>query len=80
MSEIRYTTNGSTPTATTGNVYTLSFTVSSTTTVKYRAFDNAGNAEAVQSQLISSTRPHRRARSAATVRHAPAPTTRAPSR
>ena len=53
VSQIRYTTNGTTPTATTGTVYTGAFTVSaSTTTVKYRAFDNAGNAEATNSQLM----------------------------
>jgi peptidoglycan/xylan/chitin deacetylase (PgdA/CDA1 family) len=52
VKEIRYTTDGSNPTATTGTVYTGAFSVSSTTTVKYRAFDNAGNAEAIHSQLI----------------------------
>jgi hypothetical protein len=52
LKEIRYTTDGSTPTATTGTVYGGPFSVASTTTVKYRAFDNAGNAEAVNSQLI----------------------------
>jgi peptidoglycan/xylan/chitin deacetylase (PgdA/CDA1 family) len=52
LKEIRYTTDGSTPTATTGSVYGGPFSVASTTTVKYRAFDNAGNAEAVNSQLI----------------------------
>ena len=52
VSQIRYTTNGTNPTATTGIVYSGAFTVSTTTTVKFRAFDNAGNGEAVQSQLI----------------------------
>jgi peptidoglycan/xylan/chitin deacetylase (PgdA/CDA1 family) len=55
VAQIRYTTDGSSPTATTGTVYVspFSFTVSSTTTVKYRAFDYAGNAEPVNSRLIS---------------------------
>jgi peptidoglycan/xylan/chitin deacetylase (PgdA/CDA1 family) len=52
VQQIRYTTNGSNPTATSGNVYSAPFTVASTTTVKYRAFDNAGNAEAVNTRLI----------------------------
>ena len=53
VSQIRYTTNGTTPTATTGNVYTGAFTVSTSgTTVKYRAFDVAGNAETTNSQLL----------------------------
>jgi peptidoglycan/xylan/chitin deacetylase (PgdA/CDA1 family) len=46
-----YTTNGSTPT-TSSTVYTASFNVSATTTVKFFSVDNAGNAEAVKSQLI----------------------------
>jgi hypothetical protein len=52
VKEVRYTTNGSDPTATSGTVYSGAFSVASTSTVKYRAFDNAGNAEAVRSQLI----------------------------
>ena len=52
VKEIRYTTNGSDPTATSGTVYSGPFSVASTATVRYRAFDNAGNAEAVRSQLI----------------------------
>src|SRR5207248_11402202 len=52
VAAIRYTTDGSDPTANTGTVYVGPFTVVSTATVKYRAFDNAGNAEAVNSQLI----------------------------
>ena len=48
--EIRYTTDGSDPTSTNGTVATLGspFTVSQTTTVKYRAIDAAGNARARQ--------------------------------
>jgi hypothetical protein len=58
VKEIRYTTDGSTPTASdaatpNGTTYSGAFTVSSTATVKYRAFDNAGNAEAVKSQQIN---------------------------
>jgi Bacterial Ig domain/Chitobiase/beta-hexosaminidase C-terminal domain len=53
VQQIRYTTNGSDPTSTTGTVYSAPFTVSSTTTVKYRAFDNAGNAEAVNTRVIT---------------------------
>ena len=49
---IRYTTDGSTPTAA-STPYTAPFAVSQTTTVKYRAWDNAGNVEATNSQLIS---------------------------
>ena len=52
VASIRYTTNGSDPSPTNGTVYTGAFSVASTTTVKYRAFDNAGNAEAVRTQLI----------------------------
>jgi peptidoglycan/xylan/chitin deacetylase (PgdA/CDA1 family) len=52
VKEIRYTTDGSDPTASSGTVYSGPFSVAATATVKYRAFDNAGNAEAVNSQLI----------------------------
>ncbi len=51
VAAIRYTTDGSEPTAA-SPLYTTPFTVSSTTTVKYRAWDNAGNVEATNSQLI----------------------------
>jgi hypothetical protein len=54
LEAIRYTTDGSTPTLSSA-VYTGPFTVSATTTVKYRAWDNAGNAEATNSQLIQVT-------------------------
>ena len=49
--EIHYETNGSDPTLL-SPLYVASFTVSTTTTVKYRAWDNAGNVEATKSQLI----------------------------
>jgi hypothetical protein len=48
---IRYTTDGSVPTAT-STVFSGPFTVSTTATVRYRAWDNAGNVEATKSQLI----------------------------
>jgi peptidoglycan/xylan/chitin deacetylase (PgdA/CDA1 family) len=48
---IRYTTDGSDPT-TSSTLYTGPFTVSTTTTVKYRAWDMAGNVEATKSQLL----------------------------
>jgi Big-like domain-containing protein/chitobiase/beta-hexosaminidase-like protein len=53
VQQVRYTTNGTDPTSTTGTVYSAPFNVSSTTTVKYRAFDVAGNAEAVNSKAIT---------------------------
>jgi hypothetical protein len=46
-----YTTNGTTPT-TASTVYSKPFNVASTSTVKYFSTDKAGNAEAVNSQLI----------------------------
>ncbi len=53
VAQIRYTTDGSTPTATSGTVYTAPFTLAATTTVKYLAVDNAGNVEnPANSQLI----------------------------
>lgn len=52
VASIRYTTDGSTPTLVNGTTYTVAFTVASTATVKYRAYDNAGNAEAVNTQLV----------------------------
>jgi Chitobiase/beta-hexosaminidase C-terminal domain/Glucodextranase, domain B len=44
VKEIRYTTDGSAPTAS-STLYSAPFTVSSTTTVKFRAEDNQGNVE-----------------------------------
>jgi peptidoglycan/xylan/chitin deacetylase (PgdA/CDA1 family) len=49
---IRYTTDGTDPTAT-SPIYSGPFSVDTTTTVKYRAWDNAGNIEATQAQSIS---------------------------
>ncbi len=54
VSSIRSTTDGSDPTAA-SPAYSTPFSVSSTTVVKYRAFDAAGNAEAVHSQTITIT-------------------------
>jgi peptidoglycan/xylan/chitin deacetylase (PgdA/CDA1 family) len=52
VASTRYTTDGSTPTATNGTTYTGQFTVSATTTVKFYSTDKAGNPEAVKSQQI----------------------------
>jgi hypothetical protein len=49
---IRYTTDGSTPTAS-STPYMGPFTVLQTTTVKYRAWDNAGNVEPTNSRAIN---------------------------
>ncbi len=51
VDEIRFTTDGSAPTAS-SPAYSGPIPVNSTTTIKYRAFDNAGNAEATQTQVI----------------------------
>jgi peptidoglycan/xylan/chitin deacetylase (PgdA/CDA1 family) len=51
VSAIRYTTDGSDPSAS-SSLYTAPFSVSTTATVKYRAWDVAGNVEATKSQLI----------------------------
>ena len=52
VASIVYTTDGSDPSLTNGSVYTGPFSLSTTTTVRYRAYDNAGNAEAINTQLI----------------------------
>lgn len=52
VASTRYTTDGTTPTATNGTAYTGPFTVAATKTVKFFSTDNAGNAEAVQSTQI----------------------------
>jgi peptidoglycan/xylan/chitin deacetylase (PgdA/CDA1 family) len=51
VASTRYTTDGSTPTQS-SPAYTGPFPVTSTVTVQYRSWDNAGNAEAVHSQLV----------------------------
>jgi hypothetical protein len=48
---IRYTTNGSVPTAN-STAYTTPFTISATSVVTYRAWDYAGNVEAARSQQV----------------------------
>ncbi len=50
--KIRYTTDGSDPTPVNGSDYTAAISVSATTTVKFRAYDNLGNEEAVGSETI----------------------------
>ena len=54
VKEIRYTTDGTDPTASTGTVYSTPFPVNTegTTTIKWRAIDNAGNVEAVRSAAV----------------------------
>jgi hypothetical protein len=51
LAGIYYTLDGSTPTASSTR-YTAAFGVSKTTTVRFRAYDNAGNAEAVRSAAV----------------------------
>jgi peptidoglycan/xylan/chitin deacetylase (PgdA/CDA1 family) len=58
VKEIRYTTDGSNPTSS-SSLYTGPVTINSTSTVKWRAEDNAGNVESTKSQevLIENTAP-----------------------
>ena len=49
---IRYTTDGSEPTAASPALHRPLHRLVATTTVKYRAWDNAGNVEATKSQQI----------------------------
>src|SRR5213075_2425839 len=49
---IRYTIDGTDPTPVNGSDYLGAFDIFATTTVKFRAYDNLGNEEAVGSQLI----------------------------
>lgn len=51
LEAIRYTTDGSGPSLE-SPVYASPFTVSSTTSLSYQAWDNAGNAETVKSQQV----------------------------
>ena len=53
VAEIRYTTDGTTPTATSGQLYSGPFSVGSSTTIKYLAVDNAGNVSPVTTQTIT---------------------------
>lgn len=52
VARIVYTTDGSEPTSTSGTPYTAPFDVATSRTVKYRAWDNAGNAEEVRSLAL----------------------------
>jgi hypothetical protein len=54
VDEVRYTLDGSDPTASAGTLYAGPFAVSleGATTLKFRAFDNAGNAESIQTRTI----------------------------
>jgi peptidoglycan/xylan/chitin deacetylase (PgdA/CDA1 family) len=56
VASTRYTTDGSDP-ALTSPVYTGQIPVTSTTTLKFRSWDNAGNAEAVNTQAIQASLP-----------------------
>ena len=51
IAETYYTTDGTTPT-TSSSVYTVLFTVSQSSTVKFFSVDTAGNSESVKSQTI----------------------------
>src|SRR5207302_4830359 len=52
VQKIRYTTDGTDPSPVNGSDYTGAIGINSTTTVKFRAYDNLGNEEAVGSQNI----------------------------
>ncbi|MDT4939130.1 MAG: hypothetical protein QOG80_2801 [Pseudonocardiales bacterium] len=54
IASIRYTTNGTDPTLA-SQAYSAPFTLTTTRTVKFRAWDSAGNSEATHSQLVQIT-------------------------
>ncbi len=56
VASTHYTTDGSDPTLS-SPTYTSRVPVTSTTTLKYRSWDNAGNAEAVNTQVIQADLP-----------------------
>jgi peptidoglycan/xylan/chitin deacetylase (PgdA/CDA1 family) len=56
VASTRYTTDGSDPTLS-SPAYTGQIPVTSTTTIKFRSWDNAGNAEATNSQAIQANLP-----------------------
>lgn len=53
VAKVVYTTDGSQPTATNGTLYDSPLTVSSSTTIYFRAWDNAGNAEPVRTLALN---------------------------
>jgi peptidoglycan/xylan/chitin deacetylase (PgdA/CDA1 family) len=54
LASTHYTTDGSTPSLSSPS-YTTPFTLSATTTVKFRSWDNTGNVEATNSQVVQAT-------------------------
>jgi peptidoglycan/xylan/chitin deacetylase (PgdA/CDA1 family) len=52
VTAIRYTTDGSTPTALVGSTYSAPLSLTATTTLKWFSYDARGNAEAVHTQVI----------------------------
>ncbi|MGZ4600090.1 chitobiase/beta-hexosaminidase C-terminal domain-containing protein [Oryzihumus sp.] len=56
IASTHYTTDGSDPTLS-SPTYTKAFPITATTTVKFRSWDNAGNVEAVQTQVITASLP-----------------------
>ena len=52
LDKIRYTTDGSDPTLLNGSDYAGAIPVAATTTIKFRAYDNVGNIEAVATQTV----------------------------
>src|SRR6266542_1124469 len=52
VQRIRYTTDGTDPSPVNGSDYVGALSISITTTVKFRAYDNLGNEEAVGSQEV----------------------------
>jgi peptidoglycan/xylan/chitin deacetylase (PgdA/CDA1 family) len=56
VASTHYTTDGTDPTLT-SPTYTAQIPVTSTTTLKFRSWDNAGNAEAVNTQVIQASLP-----------------------
>jgi Chitobiase/beta-hexosaminidase C-terminal domain len=56
VASTHYTTDGSAPTLS-SPTYTTHLPITSTTTFKYRSWDNAGNAEAVNTQVINANLP-----------------------
>src|SRR5205823_10619316 len=53
VAQIRYTLDGTMPSASSGNVYSAPFVIGQTTTVKYVAIDNAGNTSALGQTTVT---------------------------